>query len=119
VCLEEFLKFIAHIGELGDLIVDLGQALTQHRVGVTAGTLTAIHDVEQLCNVLEVKADSLGPTDETEAIHECGVVEAVPVGAARSGGQKPAPLVVPDRVWRDAGGPGEAGHGEGTHYCVR
>ncbi len=83
-----------------------------------AGTLAAIHNVEQFTDLLESEPDSLGAPDEAEPIHECGVVEPVSAVAARRDGQKSKALVVSDRVRRNAGCMGDAGNGESAHHCV-
>jgi hypothetical protein len=46
-------ELAAHTGEFGDLVVDLGESSAQEAVGVSTRALTAIHDLEQVGDVIE------------------------------------------------------------------
>ena len=67
--------------------VDLGQALAQQGLGVPTGTLALVGDLEQLADLAQAQACSLGPFDQAQPVDGALVVE--PVAGRRPG---PVPL---------------------------
>ena len=94
------------------LDVDLGQPLAQQRLGVPTGTLALVGNLEQLADLAQAQAGSLGPLDQAQPVDGGGVIE--PVAGRRPGGlgEEADPFVVADRVGAEADGVGEGGDGE-------
>jgi len=95
---EQSHELVAYAGELGDLVVDLGESAAQKAVGVSTRALTPIHDLEQFLDVVESEADALGAADEAEPVHERRVIDPIPAVAADRHREQSAALVVADSV---------------------
>ena len=57
--------------------VDLGQALAQQGLGVPTGTLALVGDLEQLADLAQAQACSLGPFDQAQPVDGGWVIEPV------------------------------------------
>ena len=91
---------------------DLGEPLAEQGLGVAAGALALVGDLEQLADLAQPQPGPLGALDQAQPADRRLVVE--PVAGRRAGrlGQEPDAFVVADGVGAEPGLAGEGGDGE-------
>lgn len=111
---EEVLQLFAQSDEVGDLFVDLGQALTEQGGGRLAGTFAGLAQREQFADVGETQSEALGALDEAHPVDGAVVVAAVVGRGPRRWRKQTDPFVVADRVGLHAHLSGQADYAQGV-----
>ena len=93
-------RVVAERCELGDLLLDLGEARVEEIAHVLAGSSAAVADVEDLADLGEGEARGLAAVDEVDPGGRLGRVVAVSGRRALGRGQQALLLVEPQRLRR-------------------
>src|SRR5918998_2738145 len=70
-------KILAKPSQTAHLLVDLGDARPKQILGVAAGTLAAVLDIEELSNLFQPQSEPLSSLDEAQAVGRVLVVLSV------------------------------------------